>query len=678
MSVGISTSAAEATKLSAPPLPREREEKDFAQGQSLIVQTSRFQRRPDYREMEAEKTKEKEEANRQAEGAKAKAAEDAKKAQLEQIENLKKRQELALEVNYKAVLLGKQGRWLEAIETHEEAVKLDSQNKQLRINLSAARTTFGQAKLKGGDLDTAASLFRKALAAAPDNGLAGRLLGQAMGRQGRDPASADVRLATGDQLAAIGDLEGASVEYQAAMQLEGSARTYMKMGDMAMRFGQVTTATNWYRQAIVKDPDYGPAHRQLGLLSLSQRDYTGAAASLRKAVILDPKDIAAGQSLVEIWRRQVAANPLLAENHLGLAGALQLTGDFVGAESEYRKLEALDPKNPGLEAGRASMARAIQHIKAEKHKLAAATLFNQGLRREALSEVSQAVLLEPRNAGFQFLLGECLEANGDYQGAHQAYLTCVLIDPENNQEAAARMKQMQSGNQGRAPSQPQSANQLAGQIASQIAAQFGSQAQLPMSGQATYHDPAQQAVMAAPGELTTVTRKNMFEGGPATQQATNAPALSFRTHDESDAQAAQASQTIGAGLASAQVGAASAQPLTPATANAQAESDSNLNDQLSRVTDAEAQKDYGNAVNILRQLLANNLQNAEVHHRLAVNLLNSGQISEAISEFRIASALSPSKKSYADDLARALVIHKRSLMSDSGTGTSSENAGAIK
>jgi len=72
------------------------------------------------------------------------------------------------------------------------------------------------------------------------------------------------------------------------------------------------------------------------------------------------------------------------------------------------------------------------------------------------------------------------------------------------------------------------------------------------------------------------------------------------------------------------------------------------------------------------------MQNAEVHHRLAVNLLAAGQITEAVSEFRIASALSPSKKSYSDDLARALAIHKKSLMSEASTpeATSGGEAGA--
>ena len=63
---------------------------------------------------------------------------------------------------------------------------------------------------------------------------------------------------------------------------------------------------------------------------------------LRKAVILDNKDIAAGQTLVDLWRKQVASNPQIAENHLGLGGALQITGDLDGATLEYNKAGALD------------------------------------------------------------------------------------------------------------------------------------------------------------------------------------------------------------------------------------------------------------------------------------------------------------------------------------------------
>ena len=699
VSLGLSVAgAANATKLSAPPLPRERDAKNFDQGQtSVIQQTSRFQRRPDYREADALKKKEEEDAQRKSQETRLQAIEDAKRAQTEQVENIKKRQQTAVEHNSKAVAFGKQGRWVEAIEQHEEAVKLDPSNKQLRINLSAARTAFGQSRLAAGDLSTATAMFRKALAAASDNGLAGRLLSESMQRQGRNPGSADVRLATGDQLAAVGDYESAAVEYQAAMQLEGSARCHVKMGDMALRFGQLSTAINWYRQAIVKDPEHGDAHRQLGAIALATKDYTGAASSLRKAVICNPKDVAAGQMLSEIWRRQVAANPLLAENHLGLAGALQLTGDFAGADSEYRKLETLDPKNPGLEAGRQSLGRAIQHAKADKHRLAAETLFNQGLKREALAEISQAVMMEPRNGKYQFLLGECLEANGDFQGAHRAYLTCVLIDPENNKEAAARMKEMQGGNKVRSmtPAQVnQIGNQLAGQYnrPPQIAQPMQSPPMQTQGMQQVMQAPqvmqGQQVMQSQPMQQASAPTKDMFEGIPGGQSQSGInPAVGFRTHDERDVApapqavqpAAQVQQRKVIAAANPSIGPAippraQTTPATPAKP-AEAAVSPALAEALSRIEAAEAQRDFASAVAILRQLLITNLQNADVHHRLAVDLLNNGQITEAIAEFRIASALAPSKKAFSDDLARAMVIHKRSLMSDAGTNSTGDNTG---
>lgn len=676
LTLTLSATTVGATKLNAAPLPHERESKDFAtkEGQFIIKEPSRFQRRPDFRELEAQQKKDAEDAAKKAEQSKLQAVADRKRAQDEAIDNYKKRQDLAIAANNKAVACGKQGRWLDALSAHEQAVQLDPQSKQFRINLSAARVEYGKAKLAGGDLTAAAGLFRKALAAAPDNGLAGKLLAQAMGKQGRDPMSADIRLATADQLAAIGDYEGASIEYEAAMQLESSARTYTKMGDLALRFGQLSTATNWYRQAIVKDTDYGPAHRQLGLLALNQKDYTGAAASLRKAVILDSHDTAAGQALVEIWRRQVASNPLLAENHLGLAGALQLTGDFVGAESEYRRLEALDPKNPGLNSGRQSLGRAIQHDKAEKHKLAAETLFNQGLRREALAEISQSVMIEPRNARYQFLLAECLEANGDYQGAHQAYLTCVLIDPENNKEAAARMKEMQN-NSRHAPNVP------------------ASPAAAPRSMQQPVTAGMQNTFNAAAAPNLSMSKKDMFEAAPANQMtAMNPAAQPVNAGQAATAQAiqanpmaamnqqvnSQAQQVSTQANYARQAPAAKAATTGNAATTAQPQLEPALQEADARVKEAETARDFPKAIEILKQLLTTYTQNSNIHHRLAVNLLNSGDINEAVAEFRIASALNPKKKEFADDLAQALLIHKRALMSEAGSHISGENAGATK
>jgi tetratricopeptide (TPR) repeat protein len=330
--------------------------------------------------------------------------------------------------------------------------------------------------------------------------------------------------------------------------------------------------------------------------------------------------------LVEIWRRQVSTNPLLAENHLGLAGALQLTGDFNGADEEYNKLATLEPANPGLAAGRASLGRARQHGMAEKHKAAAETLFNQGLRREALAEIGQAVMMEPKNSRYQFLLGECLEANGDLRGAHQAYMTCVLIDPEKNQEAAFRLKEMQRG----------ATLNLAPQ-----AAQAVPQA-MPMQ-QPQQAMPQQQAAQAM---MPQQQPKNVFEGGNGINNNAIAKTQSgFSTHNEG---AMPNPQTVGAQIP-AQVPAKQPEPASNVTA-----------EQVAKLNSFESAKDYDGAVNLLRDVLSNNLQNPDIHHRLAVDLLATGNVTEAITEFRIASALRPGNKDFAGDLARAMEIHKRS------------------
>jgi tetratricopeptide (TPR) repeat protein len=522
------------------------------------------------------------------------------------------------------VQFGKQARWLEAIQNHEKAIQLDPRNKEFRINLSAARCAYGQQRLAQGDAQGAAHLFRQALAAAPDNGLAGKMLVEALRKAGINPSSPDARLALGDQLAQANDLEGATIEYQQAMQLEDSARTYVKMGDMYYRYNQAAAASQYYRQAVAKDADYGPAHRQLGLLAMAQRDTTTAAAELRRAVILDPKDAIAAETLVDIWRKQVAANPSFGEYHLGLAAALQLSGDLVGAETEYRKVQSLDPKNPQLVAAAASLNRSYQHAQAEKHKLAAETLFSQGLKKEAFSEISQAVMIEPRNANYQLLLGECMEADGDYQGAHQAYLTCVLIDPGNNKEAAVRLKQMQASaampDPGAAYSRP-----------------------APASTTAIKSSPALSDINRAsssytsPATATTAPAKDMFEGGSGLGTERMPPTTGLRTHDES----------------------------APSVASSAATSTALS---LPKVDEAEGKKDYASAASLLQDRISSDPSNAELHHRRAVNLTSAGNIAEAVSEFRMASAIDPKSKDYADDLARALSIWRRSMTSDSGNG----------
>jgi tetratricopeptide (TPR) repeat protein len=637
-----------AAKLNAKPLPHAgeanpdnsnnwgRPTKDFsgADRRDALPPSMWHGRRPDYRDEEKRKKAEEAADAVKAAEAQKKAEEENRKAQQAKVNAGKQYLQSAVDANNRAVALANAGRFNEAIIQHEQACKIDPSNKTFRTNLSSARTIYGKQRLAQKDYSNAAHLFRKALTAAPDNAMAAKLLSESIQKMGLDPMLAENRLGLGDQLAASGDLDGAMIEYQQAMQLDPGARTYVKMGDMAMRYGQAANAMNWYRQAVVKDTNYGPAHRQLGLIYMMQKDYTAAAASLRKAVILDSKDAAAGQALIDIWRKQVSIAPELAENHLGMAGAFQLIGDYQSAASEYLQVERLDPGNARLAPARESLQRAMRHTTAEKHRAAAEVFISQGLAKDAISEISQAVNVEPRNAKYQFLMGEALESSGDVQGALRAYHTSVLIDPQNNQEAAARMRDLQTragnGNNSNGSARPQQQQQ-----------------------------PQQQSIQQ-PQQQSRI--KSLYEGGPGKSEPFTG---SFRTHDESGGGGGAQTQAINSSEARPE-------PRHEAKPEPKVSRDSQTQSTLRACDDMEMRRDFQGAANLLREALNNNLQNPDIHHRLGLNLLNSGQLSESVSELRIASALAPTNKVFAADLARALNIHKRSLSAEGQKSDSPE------
>ena len=617
-----------AAKLNAKPLPS-RFDQAPNPDQEPMPPSLWHNRRADYRDVQKSQ-KEEEEKRLKEEKEKQ---EKAKQAQVQAVKDV---QQQAINANNQAVALGKAGRFADAIVQHEKACKIDPSSQEFKINLSAAYCMYGDQRLKAGDASGAAHLYRKSLVVLSNNALAGNKLSQAIKKLGMDPTLADNRIGLGDQLAAGGDLAGATLEYTLAMQLEPGAKTYTKMGDISVRYGQVQNALSWYRQATVKNPNYGPAHRGAGFAYMMIKDYTQAASSLRKAVIADPDDRASGQALVEIWRKQVASQPTLAENHLGLGTALQLSGDLDGAEAEYMKVEQLDRSNPQIGPARNSLVKARKHKEADKHREAAETFFSQGLKREALSELAQAAMMEPNNARYQFQLGEYLEAAGDYQNALAAYRKSVLIDPRN-EEGARRMRE------------------LVGQLNKDQQHQQHHQnhQQQQQNSRTPEQTPPQRIQLARPQEEqpSPVAVNTNYKGVESSPYAGN-----FRTHDESPTREVEKRDIIEKTTEPAPTQAAS-------TANNSAVS-VGIHPVLKQAAELEQRGDFNGAVEALKAALPDNLSNPEFHHRIGMDLVNLGQTSEAISELRIASALDPANRIFADDLARVLKIHQKSLSSN--------------
>lgn len=178
---------------------------------------------------------------------------------------------------------------------------------------------------------------------------------------------------------------------------------------------------------------------------------------------------------------------------------------------------------------------------------------------------------------------------------------------------------------------------------------------------------------AVPGQF----QKNMFEGGGGMESNVGHSTMKFSTHDESPTQIPQQQAAPAPVTPVSMAPAASPQmqqmapmampadPVDPVTA-----------DTINRAGELEQKKNYEGAAAVLREALSKNLQNAELHHRLAVDLLAAGQVTESIAEFRIASALKPANRDFAGDLARAMAIHKRSMQPDQGAAASGKEVAA--
>src|SRR6516165_1507611 len=156
----VLTIEAYATKLTAPPLPHEGDAQSLPP-QQVVPSVSRFYRGNDARDEEKRRETQDAKAAQQAEIDRKHAADDAVNAARQHLQ-------ASVDANNRAVQLGRQGRWSEAIQEHEKAVQLDPRNKAFRINLSAACTAYGEQRLAHGDASSASHLFRQALAIAPD------------------------------------------------------------------------------------------------------------------------------------------------------------------------------------------------------------------------------------------------------------------------------------------------------------------------------------------------------------------------------------------------------------------------------------------------------------------------------------------------------------------------------
>ncbi len=344
------------------------------------------------------------------------------------------------------VRLHKNKDFVGALKTFEEALSLEPNNVIVRQNISIAHNNYGKFLVERTDFEKALREFRLAIYFDPANKTADSNLDALLNEKGVKASAPQTRVQLGDKLRADANFELALVEYQKALTLSTTPdqNIFISIGDiyyiLYLREGQNTNdinkAVDYYKKAL-EIKETAAAHIKVGDGLLALKDIITAIDHYKKAVQLEPNLEDALTANVRGWNEAVRLAPLVAENHIGLAIALQAKKDFVNAEEEYNQALKLDPNNEIAQRG-------LQSLQQDKLRLQASKLVEVGLKlqlegkySEAINQYVKAVELSPNDSKLHYNIGTAFQATDDFEHAEKAYKKSLEIDPNNEKTKAA-------------------------------------------------------------------------------------------------------------------------------------------------------------------------------------------------------------------------------------------------
>ncbi len=194
-----------------------------------------------------------------------------------------------------------------------------------------ARNNLGNALALQGRFDEAIDQFQRALKI--------------------DPNDADAVYNLGNALAQQGNLEAAGKELQLALQIKpNSAMAAYDLGNVRARQGRLDEAIDQFQRALKSDPGLARAYYNLGQIFSKQGKLDEAIRNYRLALRFDPTHVKvryylavalAGQGDFEAagkeFRESLRIEPNLAEAHTGLARALSAQGKKDEAVQHYQE-----------------------------------------------------------------------------------------------------------------------------------------------------------------------------------------------------------------------------------------------------------------------------------------------------------------------------------------------------
>lgn len=222
---------------------------------------------------------------------------------------------------------------------------------------------------RNGSLDEAETLYRRVIAAAPDNLNALHFLGVLCHQQNRNAEAANL------------------IQRIIALDPQ-NADAHNNLGNVLEGLGKFSEAEACYRKAIVLRPSHDPAYNNLGVILMAQRNVATALNAYRQAVALAPES---------------------ADYRYNMGNALRKSGEFEQAVAAYQEAVKLNPDHTGARQG---LAR---------------TLLQAGRRDQAAEVFEEWLRKEPGNPVILYVQAACL-GKGAPDRAPDAYIQQVFDD----------------------------------------------------------------------------------------------------------------------------------------------------------------------------------------------------------------------------------------------------------
>lgn len=320
-----------------------------------------------------------------------------------------------------------------AIQKLEQAVKLDPTYAMARDNLAIAYNNLGL-QLQNNPQE-AIKQFHKSLALNPGNTTTQQNLNAIISYLNKDPRSFKDRVDLGKQARLNGDLEGAQVEFAAALKIKDDPKLRVDLGEVYSVRGLVDDAIAQLTAAAksgLPPADAVRAMVRLGQQYQAKKDLKNAIASYGEALKIKSDDREALESFKAGWLDALNADPTAPENHIGLGQAYQYAGDFGQAEAEYKQALVFDRSNQAAQKLLQNLPLVRKQYESTKHINAGFDLQSRKLYDAAIQEYNAALAGDPKNANIWVNIGTAYQAKGDFDNAVAAYNKALSLEPSNS------------------------------------------------------------------------------------------------------------------------------------------------------------------------------------------------------------------------------------------------------